>query len=204
MRGIGLRRARGSGCSRATSAPSASTVRPAGSATAARSDEFQGAEVVELRYSKRLCNGPASRAWRDAAAGRARTRRRRATSTPTTIPPQLIRGGRSSTSVSARNSDGSTCEHRPERHLPPSRVEQEPRSLADAELEPARGAVGRGHDLDAVLDVAGVDLLDAEEIRRRRSPARSARGRFRRSPRPRSAGPARGRPLRRCTRTPAP
>ena len=43
------------------------------------------------------------------------------------IPPQLMGGVLlSSTSVNARNADGSTCEQRPDRHSPPSRVSRSP------------------------------------------------------------------------------
>ena len=88
------------------------------------------------------------------------------TSTPTTIPPQLMGGVLSSTLVSARNADGSTCEQRLDRQVPPSRVRSRPIRWSTCELQPARRAVARGGDLDPVLDVALVDLLDAEEVDR--------------------------------------
>ena len=50
--------------------------------------------------------------------------------------------------------------------MPTLASQQQSDPLVDRELQPARSAVGRGRDLDPVLDVTLVDLLDAEEVDR--------------------------------------
>ena len=122
---------------------------------------------------------------------------------PTTIPPQLNSGSvLSSTSVSARKSAGSACEQRPDVHSSPSRVSSSPRRSPTFASRPHAAPLGRGHDLGAAVDVALVDLLDAEEIGRGLAARRCARARFRSSRRPPGAGRARGRPAGTSRRTP--
>ena len=148
---------RSSGCWRETTRRALLSRRRLGARRRAQgSRTFRGAAVCELRYRKASCGACGSRKKVPAPS----------TSTPTTMPPQLMGGVLSSTSrqrEECRRID-LRAEARPP--LPAHASEEKSGSLVDLELQPARSAVGRGHDLDPVLDVTLVDLLDAEEVHR--------------------------------------